>query len=133
MESEYMTAKVEFLEKDGYVYTTIKGSSDKNGLLSVFEKIIIYSTARKASKMLVDCRDIESVLPLEEIAAISSKFNAIQEDYEGMAKIDITFAFLINEELHDLNLINETLYGGKEQPTYLGSNYEKAEKWLLSK
>jgi hypothetical protein len=128
-----MAAEVDFQKKDGYVYAGIKGSTDKGGLLSVFEKIMIYSTVQQSPKMLVDCRGIETVLPLEEIASISDKFNNIQDDYEGMTSIGITFAFLINDELHDLNIINEALYGGEEQPTYLGSNYDEAEKWLLSK
>ena len=128
-----MSAEVDFQEKEGYVYTEIKGSSDKSDLLAIFEKILVYSTAQRTSKMLVDCRGIETVLPLGEIASISDKFNNIQTDYEGMMSLNVTFAFLINKELHDPNLINETIYDEGEDHSYVGGDYEEAEKWLLSK
>lgn len=128
-----MSAEVDFQDKEGYTYVEIKGSSDKGDLLSVFEKILIYSTVQKANKMLVDCRGIETVLPLEDIGKISDRFNNIQTDYEGLADINITFAFLINEDLHDLTQINSMIDTDVEQPSFLSGNYEEAEKWLLSK
>ena len=47
--------------------------------------------------MLVDCRVAESVLPLDEIAAVSDMFKDVHEDYQEMAKSEIIFTFLKNE------------------------------------
>jgi hypothetical protein len=127
-----MAAEVDFQDKEGYVYVDIRGSSDKSDLLSVFEKIMIYSTVKKATKMLIDFRELETVFPFEDILVISDKFTNIQGDYEGISQININFAFLINEELHDSSFLNETLSSEEEQPMYLGGKYEEAEKWLLS-
>jgi hypothetical protein len=128
-----LTLEVDFQDEEGYVFVEVKGDSDMGGMLEAFEKIIVYSTVNQAKKMLVDCRGIESQLPLAEIASISEKFNNIQGDYEGLMGFDVTFAFLIDEKVHDLTQINQTLYEGKEQPTYLGSDIVEAEKWLLTK
>lgn len=128
-----MTVEVDFHDKEGHVFVEIKGTSTKSDLLTAFEKIFLYSSMKKASKMLVDCRGIESVMPLQDIATISEKFNNIQTDYEGMMHNQVTFAFLISKEIHDPKEINKALYEEGEDHSYVGADIEEAEKWLLNK
>jgi len=128
-----LTLEVDFEDKEGYVFVAIKGDSDMGGMLEAFEKIIVYSTVNKATKMLVDCRGIESKLPMAQIASISEKFDNIHTDYEGLMKINVTFAFLIDQKQHDPNAINKELYDEREEHSYVGGDMKAAEKWLLAK
>ena len=130
---DLMAVKVDFDDKAGYVLVNIKGTSNKSDLLAAFEKIFLYSSLKNANRMLVDCRGIESVMPMKDISLISEKFNNIQSDYEGMMNNQITFAFLISNELHDPKKINEALHEGEEDTSYIGSDVKEAEKWLLTK
>lgn len=128
-----MTIEVDFHDKDGYVLVDMKGTSEQSELLAAFEKILLYSSMKKASKMLVDCRGIEGNLPMQDISSISDKFSNIHTDYEGMMNNHVTFAFLIRSDHYDPNKINEALYDEDQDHSYVGSDFEEAEKWLLSK
>ena len=128
-----MSLDVDFEDKEGYALANIKGTATKSDLLGAFEKVFLYSSMKKASKMLVDLRGIENNMPIEEIAHISERFNNIQSDYEGLMENQVIFAFLINKEGYNPALINDSLYSDREENAYVSVNYEEAEKWLLSK
>ena len=128
-----MTIQVDFHDKDGYVLVNMKGESNKSDLLAAFEKILLYSSMKRASKMLVDCREIEGNMPMQDIATVSDRFTDIQNDYQGMMNNPVVFAFLINDDLYDTTQINDALYDDSEDHSYIGSNFEDAERWLLAK
>lgn len=128
-----MVVEVKFRDKDGYILANLSGVSTISDIVSAFMRIFSYSSKKKTSKMIVDCRGIENSMPIEDIARVSDKFNNIQEDYEETSQNKLTFAFLLNDELYDPEELNDQLHQEKGFETYVGSDLKAAEHWILAK
>jgi len=128
-----MAVDIDFHDMDEYVLVQLKGSSTMSDMVSAFMRIFSYSSTKKVSKMIVDCREVENSMPIEDIARISDKFNNIQKDYVETSQIKVTFAFLLNDQVYDPSHLQEDLPNMNELDTYVGTDLDIAAKWIMTR
>lgn len=126
-----MGLEIDFENKEGYVHATVSGTFTKESALPLFEKLLIYSTVTKTSKILIDCRKMASEMPIEELFAFSQKSGEIADDYQGMIK-DMRTAYVFDPEHHDLDYINQGVFDKEKDDFILTLDHEEAVKWLAS-
>ena len=128
-----MVVEVKFSDEDGFILANLTGISTISDSVSAFMRIFSYSSKKNTAKVIVDCREIDNSMPLEDITRVSEKFNNIQDDYHEKNHNKLTFAFLLNDKIIELEDLNDQLHRGNDSDAYIGSDLNAAIDWILSK
>ncbi|MGA1820318.1 MAG: hypothetical protein ACMUHU_04835 [Thermoplasmatota archaeon] len=128
-----MSLEIAFRDRDGYFLAEVSGTFTWESALAMYEKILIYSTVKKESRILIDCRGIAGEMPVNEILAFSQRSADLQSDYmeTGMV-VNMRTAYLFDPEHHDLAQLSLGVYDPSKEDLILTLDYDKAVNWLNS-
>lgn len=126
-----MEMDIDIQEKDGYVEVTVTGTYSRANALNLFEKLLIYSTVTRTTKLLIDCRKIKGENIIADIHAMSKKATELQDEYDEKGRTDhIKKAYLFDEKRFDVSELKDVVYD-KNRPYYIITlDYEEAQEFL---
>ncbi|MGA1821087.1 MAG: hypothetical protein ACMUIG_01010 [Thermoplasmatota archaeon] len=128
-----MCLDASFKEKDGYFHATITGAISGDCTHPLSEKLVLYAAVTRLSKVLLDCRGIETAESSEEVLDFTLRTTETMNSYINAGRIgEMRFAYLLPDGLiesvqgdagfdHDI---------GKE--FMLTTDLEEAVSWLKS-
>jgi len=126
-----MGLDIAFKDMDGYFHVKVSGTFTKDSALATFEKVLIYSTVKKVSKILIDCREMSGEMDISELFAFSQKSEDLQVDYGDSGMItNMRTAYLFDPSVHDLGVINQGVYNKEKDDFILTVDHEEAVNWL---
>ena len=105
-----MEMDIDIKDMEGYVFVDVSGTFTIDNALTLFEKMLIYITVTRASRILIDIRKLEGEF-LQQLFELSKKATELQDDYTGSSGLSSARkVYLFDGTKYDPNFLEEFVY-----------------------